>query len=143
MIENENSIYIKYRVDGINYTEKIVSLNTKDTLSINEDTEFPMMIFCFGNKSVLDGIEKFYMFDQIVETYRIKFFVDEYNYTYMYIHIDELVPVKYEMYAHKKKDNSVKHKIVVQLEKASGQYINGLANMISLDKDATATAFVK
>lgn len=127
LFAKDGFIYMRHSLDNDLTTLKIASLNSADTLPIDEDYEYPMMMFPFGEKSVLSKIEKVAVFGFTIDAYVVKFIQNEDNYTLLYLHKENLLPLKYEIIQANSKKNVIKNKIIVQIERAAGLYINGLA----------------
>lgn len=127
LFEKDSSLYITHKMGIDVVTLKIASLKLGDTVTIDDEYDYPMMIFPFGERSVLSAIEKVTVFGYTVDAYVVKFIQNDNNYTYLYLHRENLLPLKYEIIQANTKKNSIKNKIIVQIEKAAGLYINGLA----------------
>lgn len=127
LFEKDSSLYMTHKIGVDVTTLKIASFQLGDTVLIDEEYDYPMMLFPFGGKSVLNSIEKVAVFGYTIDAYVIKFIQDEDNFTFLYLHKENLLPLKYEIIEANTKKNIIKNKIIVQIEKAAGLYINGLA----------------
>ncbi len=127
LFEKDQYLYIKHKLGTDVTTLKVASLKAYDTIKIDDEYDYPMMFFPFGERSVLQGIEKIAVFGLTTDAYVIKFIQNDNNYTFLYLHKDNLLPLKYEIISANTAKNKIRNKIIVQIEKANGLYINGLA----------------
>lgn len=127
LFQKDSSLYMTHKMGKDITTLKLASFRQGDTIAIDDEYDYPMMLFLFGERSVLSSVEKVAVFGYTIDAYVIKFIQDKNNYTYLYLHKENLLPLKYEVIQANTKKNIIKNKIIVQIERAAGQYINGLA----------------
>ncbi len=127
LYEKNNCLFMTRKTGAEISTLKIASLKLGDTVEIDEEYDNPMMLFAFGERSVMTQIANVEVFGQAAEIYIIKFIQDEDNYTYLYLHKKYLLPLKYEIIVANTKKNIIRNKITVVIEKGNGQNVSGSA----------------